>query len=163
MFFDIQVELRIGKKIFGLTIRELVERFLEYQEKRVDTGKITRGRHSTIKTQLTRHLYGFLGDGDSRVGQSRKVSEIDKSRFYDFAQYRRINAKGVREVTIRNEQTTLNALFRWGYREGYIHFERVDFEEIKRAFADKSSTYLAWERKNHLKAFALSPRSLQAQ
>lgn len=86
MFFDIQVELRIGKKIFGLTIRELVERFLEYQEKRVDTGKITRGRHSTIKTQLTRHLYGFLGDGDSRVGQSRKVSEIDKSRFYDFAQ-----------------------------------------------------------------------------
>ena len=105
-FYDIQVELRTGKKLFGLTMKELVDGFLTYQDERVETGKITRGRHSTIKTQLNKHLFGFLGDGIPRVGHNRKVNEIDKAKFYDFAQYRRLTSKGVKEVAIRNEQTT---------------------------------------------------------
>jgi len=140
-FYDIQVELQIGKKIFGLTMKELVDGFLDYQDKRVETGKITRGRYNTIKTQLCKHLFGFLGDGNQNVGQNRKVKEFDKSKFYDFAQYRRLNFKGVREVTLRNEQTTLNALFRWGFREGLVHFERVDFEEIKINTPERRDTF----------------------
>ncbi|MDP6645521.1 MAG: tyrosine-type recombinase/integrase [Rhodospirillales bacterium] len=141
LFYDIQVELRTGKKLFGLTMLELVDGFLSYQDERVATGKITRGRHSTIKTQLNKHLFGFLSDGKPRVGQNLKVNEIDKARFYDFAQYRRITSKGVKEVTIRNEQTTLNALFRWGFRNGYVHFEKVDFEEIKIRSLERRDTF----------------------
>jgi UPF0288 family protein (methanogenesis marker protein 3) len=51
-FYDIQVELRTGKKLFGLTMEELVDGFLTYQQGRVETKKITQGRYSTIKTQL---------------------------------------------------------------------------------------------------------------
>tara|TARA_Y100000294_G_C8535893_1_gene329040 strand:- start:170 stop:1468 length:1299 start_codon:yes stop_codon:yes gene_type:complete len=140
-FYDIQVELRTGKKLFGLTMEELVDGFLTYQQGRVETKKITQGRYSTIKTQLHKHLFGFLGDGNPRVGRKLKVNEIDRGKFYNFAQYRRQNFKGVREVTIRNEQTTLNALFRWGHREGQVHFDRVDFEEIKILVPERRDTF----------------------
>jgi hypothetical protein len=60
LFFDLQHAVLSGKKIFGLTARELVDQFLVYQQERVDADRITQGRFSTIKTQLTRHFLGFL-------------------------------------------------------------------------------------------------------
>ena len=72
MFLDIKVELRLGKKIFGLTIGELVDGFLEYQKERVQTGRITQGRWSTIRTHL-KHLFRFLGEGDLAKGKRIKV------------------------------------------------------------------------------------------
>ncbi len=145
LYYEIMHQVRSGKKIFGLTFGELVEEFLKYQDQRVQTGRITRGRYSTIKTQLTKHLLGF-------VGGNTKVSEIDLGKFYEFSQYRRLTSKGVREVTIRNEQTTLNSLFRWGFRNGYIYFERVDFEEIKVRTVERRDTFTIDEFK-HLHDF----------
>lgn len=43
LFYDIQLELRSGRKLFGLKIGELVEEFLKYQKQRVATGLITQG------------------------------------------------------------------------------------------------------------------------
>lgn len=62
LFYDIQMQLRTGRKLFGLKVGELVDEFLKYQQQRVTTGLITQGRYHTIKTQLTKHLYEFLGD-----------------------------------------------------------------------------------------------------
>jgi integrase len=141
LFYDIQLQLRTGRKLFGLKVGELVDEFLKYQQQRVTTGVITQGRYHTIKTQLTKHLYEFLGDRNPKVGSNRQINEIDKSKFYNFAQHRRLTSPGVKDVTIRNEQTTLNALFKWGYRNGYVHFETVDFEEIRVRNADRRDTF----------------------
>ncbi|WP_135076511.1 hypothetical protein [Terasakiella sp. SH-1] len=92
LFYDIQLQLRTGRKMFGLKVGELVEEFLKYQQQRVSTGLITEGRYQTIKTQLTKHLYEFLGDSNQKVGSNRQVNEIDKSKFYNFAQYRRLTS-----------------------------------------------------------------------
>ena len=147
-FYDIQHEIRSGKKVFGLTYREFVEQHLQYQQNRVDTGKIVAGRRSTIKTILERNLLSFLGDGDSKLGGNRKVSEIDKGKFYEYAQFRRKTRPGVSETTIRNEQTAINFLIKWGRREGLIHFDRVDFEEIKIREAGRRDTFEIeeWEK-----------------
>ena len=51
IFFDLQFQIREGHKIFGLTTSELVGEFLSGQEERVKTGRITKGRFGTIKTQ----------------------------------------------------------------------------------------------------------------
>jgi hypothetical protein len=60
LYLELQHAVLSGKKIFGLTARELVDQFLTYQEGRVNAGLITQGRFSTIKTQMNRHFLGFL-------------------------------------------------------------------------------------------------------
>ena len=130
-YVELQHSVLSGKKLFGLTARQLVDQFLTYQQERVNTGLITQGRFSTIKTQLNRHFLGFLGKGNSSKGEKVKTGELERGMFYDFAQYRRKKNPDVQEVTIRNEQTTLNALFKWAKRQELVSFDRVDFEEIK--------------------------------
>jgi integrase len=131
LYLEYEHNVRSGKKIFGLTARELVDEFLTYQQERVTTGMITQGRFSTIKTQLSRHFIGFLGKGDPSKGDKVRTGELERGMFYDFAQYRRQHDHDVRDVTIRNEQTTFNALFKWAERKGLTPFDRVDFAEIK--------------------------------
>jgi hypothetical protein len=131
LYLEYEHNVRSGKKIFGLTARELVHQFLTYQQERVNTGRITQGRFSTIKTQLNRHFIGFLGKGDPTKGEKVRTGELERGMFYDFAQYRRQHDHDVQDVTIRNEQTTFNALFKWAERKGLVPFDRVDFEEIK--------------------------------
>jgi integrase len=55
----------------------------------------------------------------------------------------------VRDVTIRNEETTFNALFKWAGRQGLTHFDRVDFEEIKIRDIDRRPTF-TWGDFNEL-------------
>jgi hypothetical protein len=73
MYYRIQASLLTGKKIFGITMGELVDLFLQHQMGRVASGKITQGRYSTIRTQLYRHLFGFVGAGNVEVGKRTKV------------------------------------------------------------------------------------------
>ena len=131
LYLEYEHNVRSGKKIFGLTARELVDQFLTYQQDRVNAGRITQGRYSTIKTQLNRHFIGLLGNGNSSEGEKVRTGELEPAMFYDFALYRRKNNPDVQDVTIRNEETTFNALFKWANRNGLTHFNRVDFEEIK--------------------------------
>jgi integrase len=131
LYLEYEHNVRSGKKIFGLTARELADQFLAFQQERVNAGRITQGRFSTIKTQLNRHFLGFLGKGDPSKGEKVHTGELERGMFYDFAQYRRLYDPDVRDVTIRNEQTTLNALFKWAERKGLVPFDRIDFEEIK--------------------------------
>jgi integrase len=147
MYYGIQASLLTGKKIFGITMGELVDLFLQHQMGRVATGKITQGRYSTIRTQLYRHFFCFVGAGNVEVGKRTKVGEIDPKKFQDYAQYRRLNTEGVREVTIRNEQTTFNALFKWCHRNGYCDFERGDFEEIRVRDVERRDTFTLDEYK----------------
>ena len=122
-YFDIQHQIRSGVKVFGITWRELVELYVEEQQKRVDTKRITAGRLVTIKSQL-KHLLAF-------VGAETKVGEIGKSKFLDYAQYRRINKASVQEVTIRNEHATINSLIKFANRRGYLPYQSGEVEEIR--------------------------------
>jgi integrase len=141
LYLELQHAVQSGKKIFGLTARELVDQFLNYQEGRVEADRITKGRFLTIKTQLNRHFIGFLGKGDQKKGETVRTGELDRKTFYDFAQYRRKHNPDVRDVTLRNEQTTFNALFTWAERQGLTPFSRVDFEEIRIRNVDRRDTF----------------------
>ena len=43
---------------------------------------------------------------------------------------RKAKAKTVSNSTLLNEQATINALIKWLWREGYMHFDSFDFEKI---------------------------------
>lgn len=134
-YLEIKSDIAAGRKIFSITVAELIERFLEEQSKRVQTGKITIARLGTIKTQLKRHFAHFVG------GDKTLVSSLSQKSFHDYAQYRRLKNTDVREVTLRNEQTTIGALIKNAFRNGHIGFEKAEFEEIKIREIERRDTF----------------------
>jgi integrase len=117
-----------GKKLFGVGFRDACQQWLDYQEQRVKTGLITQGRYLTVKTQINKHIVPYLEQKD---GKKAKVGSLSYNSFYDFAQFRRLKHADVKEVTIRNEHTTIGSLIKWCFRQGFLPFEKCEFEEIK--------------------------------
>ncbi len=116
-----------GRKIFGVTIQEMVDAYLDWRGKDVAAGIITKGRLGTIRTQTNRLLE--YKDPDMKVG------ELDKNSLFDWEQWRRKEYNAV-PVTIRNEQATINQMMDFAYRNGYSHFPKFEFRKIKIARDD---------------------------
>jgi len=124
MVVDILSKIKQGHKISGFSWGELCQDILDHQKLRVDTKRITKGRHSVIKTQINKHLFAYISD-------KVLVSEININSFLDYAQFRRINYPEVTDETIRNEHTTINSIFKFAHRNGYTPVSRVHVEEIR--------------------------------
>ena len=60
-----------------------------------------------------------------------KISELDRKSFFEYAVWRKQQYPSTQDVTIRNEQSTINQMVAFGYREGMIHFDKFDFRIIK--------------------------------
>jgi hypothetical protein len=57
-YFKIRTDLSAGRKIFGIKLSELIDAYIEYREKHVSVGVITKGRLGTIKSQM-QHLLDY--------------------------------------------------------------------------------------------------------
>ena len=112
---ELQGKLQGGVKLFGSTLTELIDEYVEYRKRDVAAGIITEGRLVTIKSQLNWILR--IKGGDLKIG------ELGRDSFYDWRLERREQSPGVSDVTIRNETATINALCKWGHREGHIAFD----------------------------------------
>jgi integrase len=112
-----------GKKIFGVNLKEMIDEYIEFRKREVSGGIITAGRLVTIKSQL-RHLLNIKG-------ADLKASELDDQSIYYWRLLRRERNPEVKDVTVRNETATINALARWAYKKGYLHFDKFEFERIK--------------------------------
>ena len=131
---DIHSKLRTGEQVFDKTVNELVELYLEEQETRIRQGDvgggklgITEGRFGTIKTQLTKHLIGFLG-GNTRL------STIGNDRFkYKYYRYRKDKSKTVTDGTIINERVTINSIWKFGIQKKLLRQgQLLVWEEMKK-------------------------------
>ena len=120
---ELQGKLLNGVKLFGVSLQELVDEFLKYQQQRVEAGLITAGRLVTLKSQLNWVL--------RLKGSDLKVGELGRDSFYEWILERRRVAADVTDVTIRNETATINALCKWGHRNGYIAFDSFNFPELR--------------------------------
>lgn len=117
-------DISSGKKIFGITLGGLVEEYLKWRKKDVGVeGGITEGRYSCIVS----HTRALLRIKPHYL----KISELDRNSFYDWGQMRRLDNPTIRPVTVRNETATLNQMIAFGYRNGYSHFPKFEFREIK--------------------------------
>ena len=98
--------------------------FLEWRQKDVSAKLITQGRYVVIKSQ-TKH---FLNFKPSHI----KLNELDRNSFYEYEVWRRSSEGGeAQPVTIRNEQVTLNQMYKYAFREGYTSFDKFSFREIR--------------------------------
>jgi integrase len=111
-----------GRKIFGMSLGELVTEFIAWRADDVDAGIITKGRLGTIKSQF-KHVTNFKSE-------KLKISEFDRNSFYDYGVWRKKNFIGTQSVTIKGEQSTINQMIDYAYRKGYAHFARFEFRKI---------------------------------
>jgi len=123
MVFKTFSDVSTGRKIFGITLQELVGFYLAWRKKDVEAGTITKGRLQTLKAQ-TKHILKYKSP-------DIKISELDRNSFFDWEQHRKTSADPAQSVTIRNEQATINQMIAYGYREGYCHFPKLEFRKIK--------------------------------
>ena len=114
-YLEIYSDVKTGKKIFGITLSELIFAYIAWRSKDVDGGKITAGRLLTIQSQL-RNLVRYKS-------KDTKISGLDRFSLYDYAQWRRTDKSKTQDVTIRNEQVTFNHMIAYAYRNGLAHFE----------------------------------------
>jgi integrase len=125
-----------GKKLFGVTLGELVQLYLQARLRDVEAGLITRSRHVTQTSHL-RHLVRWKGD-------ELKTSELDRNAAYEYVIYRRKFDPKVTDVTVKNEQSTINHMVKYGHRNGYLHFEAFEFQPFKMT-EERRDTFTAEE------------------
>ena len=124
MINKIHGEIAVGAKIFGITLGQLVERYIEHRQKDVDQGEITRERLGTIRSQLRALL---------RVkSPSLKLSELDADSFLEWRHMRREDNPNVSKVTLRNEIATIGHMFKWSFdAKIQRHIPALRFEKIR--------------------------------
>ena len=120
---NILSKIKNGHKIAGSSWEELCELFLKHQEDRVSTGRITKERLTTLKSQINRHIIPFIG------GKLR-LSELTNNSFLDYGMFRRKNNPDVKDITIKNEYSTINSILKYGFRYTYLPFEHAHIEDI---------------------------------
>ena len=122
LYLQTYSDVSTGKKIFGLTLQELVDKYLNYRLDDVALGNITKGRHSTIRFQL-RHLLNW------KNGET-KVNALDRNDCYNYEVWRMKETPTTQKTTIRHEQASINAMMKYGYRNGYCHIDSFDFRKM---------------------------------
>jgi hypothetical protein len=122
LYLEMYSDVRTGKKIFGITVGELVEQYVEWRREDASTGRITAERVGTIRAHL-KHFVDYKG-------HSLKLCELDRQSLYDFASYRKLKSPTCRDVTIVNEQSTINHMMKFAFRRGLAHFDGFEFRKL---------------------------------
>jgi len=138
LFLELYSDLQAGKKLFGLKLYELFDTFIEYKFRHIESGVITSGRLTTIKSQL-KHFLEYKGF-------KTKISELDRRSAFEYGHYRR--KQGAKDVTIRNEQATINAMFRYGMDNGLCNLGQLEFDVIRIREAGRRDTFTLKEYKD---------------
>jgi len=122
---ELRVDVETGKKIFGITIQELCDLYIENREKDIGEGDgtITLGTWKMLKYKLQ--------NGCEMLGLNTKVSNIKQLDLEDYRQ-RRTAKRSVGVQQILNEQSQLNAMWEFGYKQGHSTFRHLDFKKIKK-------------------------------
>jgi integrase len=122
-YLDILSKRRAGLSVFGKTFYSVIEDWLESQENEVGFNKKA-SRIVTIKSQI-KWIKRFLSD------PNRKISDIRSTEFRRYFSFRRTHAPEVSNSTLRNEQATINAIFRYALSHGYItHVQMPEFIKL---------------------------------
>jgi site-specific recombinase XerD len=132
-FFDIKSSQNQGKKYFSRTAQEGVEMYLEQRKKDVDAGLIVKGRHGTIRSHL-QHWVEF-------IGAKTKLKELERTDCENYYHFRsQESGKGGASLsTIKNEQSTINAMMEWLFKRNEVTIREFEFKKLPRIYADEEA------------------------
>ena len=128
-YVQIKAKRLTGQKIFKVCFHTVIDEWLVEQRGTVGLSK-TLGRYHAIVSQ-TNWLKKFIKD------PNYKIEDINSSLFMDYYNFRKRKRSQVVNSTLVNEKATINAIFRFGIRKGYLSaIFQAEFPPLK-----KSSNY----------------------
>jgi integrase len=130
LFHQIKANQAAGKTYFSLTAEEGVTMYLEQRQKDVDAGLIVKGRLGTIRVHLN-HWLDF-------ITPRYKLKELERTDCENYY-HARVNDGRASQSTIKNEQSTINALMEWLYRRGEVTIREFDFKKLPRIYHDEEA------------------------
>lgn len=119
---ELHAKQNLGQRIFGITLKDAIDQYLEHRQRDVVAGNITQGRWSTIRSHINRLL--------DLKGKGIRTNELHPNSLFDYLLMRQEKGS-VTKVTVRNEQATLNHFAKWAYQNGMLHFQAFEFDTIR--------------------------------
>jgi integrase len=121
----LKVQQKQGKTYFSKTTKQGVEQYLANRSEDVEDGIIVKGRYGTIKTHLDHWL--------NYIGRSAKLKELERNACEDYFHHRTKTKKNIAisRTTVLNEQSTINAMMSWLYKNKETDIEAFDFKKLK--------------------------------
>lgn len=125
-YLEIYSNQQAGKTYFSISAKEGVTKYLKHRAKDVESGLIVPGRHSTIST----HLHHWL----AFIGKDTKLKELERSDCEDYFSERAKSSRRapIKQVTVQNEQSSINAMMKWLFRNNETHIDGFDFKRLPR-------------------------------
>ena len=143
-YLELLANQRAGKKYFSLTTKEGVAKYIARRQKDVDSGDIVVGRLGTIKIHLE-HWLDF-------IGRDTKLKELERTDCDDYFNQRRKPTKNKAPVsvsTLLNEQSTINAMMAWLFKNSETYIDHFEFPKVSKAETNENrvrrSTFLPSE------------------
>jgi integrase len=129
IYFDYRTKSRNNEPIFDKKAHEIVEAYLDAQEKRVKQGSITKEFKQTLKSRM-KHYIDF-------IGADTNVTSIPEIKFEDYRLFRKESAPKVTLMTLYNERGTIKALYKFAVDRGLIRKAYVpnfgEWEKLKQS------------------------------
>jgi integrase len=124
-YYELKVLEKQKKPYFSITAKDGVAKYLAVKQKDVEDRNIVKGRLSTIKTHLE-HWLDF-------IKRDKKLKDLERMDCYEYSSTRLKGKKGiaVSQTTIKNEQSTINAMISWLYKNKLIDFDGFEFKKMK--------------------------------
>lgn len=124
-YLEIYANLQQGKTYFSITTKEGVQQYVDFRKRDVELGHIVSGRLATIATHL-QHWLSF-------IGKDTKLKELERTDCENYFYHRQksTNSK-VKQVTVQNEQSTINACIKWLNKNGETHIDGFNFKRLPR-------------------------------
>ena len=157
----------MGRRVFASPIHLAVDEYLEYRtteiRERHETHGITSARFSTIKSHLV-HFKNYT-QSNGKVGHSAitRLYALDENSLLGYAKYRRSHPFFAKDITIRNEQATINHFCKWAYKKGLHNTEKFEFPKISMRRTDKDEIRRATYTDAEYKRLHIALRSYTAK
>ena len=124
-FYELMANQHQGRTYFSKTTKEGVQEYLKQRAKDLEAGLIVKGRLSTIKTHLE-HWLDF-------IHRDTKLKELERTDCENYYHSRTKSKKKlpVGRTTILNEQSSINAMMSWLYKNKETYIESFEFKKLK--------------------------------
>lgn len=123
LYLSLFAEQEAGKTYYSLTVEQGIQRYLKNKEGDVAAKLIVPQRLVTIRSHL-RHWQDFIGKGT-------KLRDLTIHSCENYFVYRTTqSAVRGKQVTIENEQSSINACMKYLFKEGLVHLPAFEFRKL---------------------------------
>ena len=124
-YLEIYANLQQGKTYFSITTKKGVNQYVDFRKRDIKLGHIVSGRLATIATHL-QHWLSFFG-------KDTKLKELERADFENYFYHRQKSANSkIKQVTVQNEQRTINPWIKWLTKNGETHIDDFDLKKLPR-------------------------------